>query len=656
MREQSVNRGQVAAPTNDAEPWQFFVLNHGLGSRARDLAHVLGRSEADIERARQLGPASGTAAGASRYGFGELFSLWHGRQPHDDEWPAPTFHDKRGSYEWQVPEVAFLATLVGELGPQQLADLLTERLRGITGDPTCCRDRVAVMNQIARLGLQTSDVVGGITAAQAGRELGSAQIMHQAIRNGDLVPRRVGRYVVISHQAWADFKAKVQAPPPGFVQLSTLKGRLGIASDKLSEFARMGYVPEAVRVNTFGTHSVHTTKFGTWFVPEAVATRLLEDRHAGRAMPWHGKPTMDNLRTTWRLFEQRRHPASCQTCHGIWGAPGAPSTFEDYVAQYPGLAHGAKRHLTMPWNPGLTAAEVAMQAKCSVASVRRAIESGALAATKHGRTAYVTRTDATRWIARKCPSGEGERSWISLETAARVYSISEAEALQRIASGEFNSKVGQAGAARGIVYLQRQQCAQFREREGYTAQQAAARAGVSVERLKELLKGVKWRNADTDLIPLATLQAVIKRIHSRQGHTVSEAADLLGVPEAWVRDRIDQGVVKIKSASWDDRLYVTQSMLTRLRSALAQPEKRSPSGAAWVRLSRAASIAGVSASTLMRWGDSSLVQRQPAASGMHYLEADVRSQAREYWKTARWVRDRRPAWLVAEEASLEAVG
>jgi hypothetical protein len=386
-------------------------------------------------------------------------------------------------------------------------------------------------------------------------------------------------------------------------------------------------------------------------VPQAVAEQLLQDRRAGRAMPWHGKPLMDNLKVTWRLYEQRRHPPTCETCAEIWGEANSPRTFDDYVSRYPSLMHGAKRHLTMAWSPGLTVSEVAAQAHCSVAGVRRAIQSGALEARKDGRAVYVTRTNATRWIERRCPTGHGDRSWISLETAAHQYLISESEAQRLIANGELVSKVGQAGAMRGTVYLQRQQCVQLREREGFTEQQAAARLDVPMERLRELLTGVNWRRCADGLIPLVTLQALGKRIQSRQGHTPEEAANELCMPVAWIRARIDDGTITVKHTSWDDRLYITGPMLERLRKAPSRPEPRATRAGNRLRLSAAAALAGVSTSTVIRWAEAALIAREQEPSGWHYLEADVRAQARAYWTQPRWVRDKRPAWLVAEKTS-----
>jgi hypothetical protein len=649
---------------DDDNAWVRFVLTHGRGSRNRDLAAVLGRSVQDVEGAKKSGPASGRASlgegkdkGVSGYGFAQLFLLWHGREPAEPDWPKPQFQDGKGSYEWLLPEVTLLATLVGTMGPREIADVLTTRLRKVTGDAAALRDRQAVQNQIGRLGLQAGDVIGGVTAAAAGRQIGSGQVVYQAIKRGDLPTRRVGRHVVIPHKAWDEFKAKMQFAPEGFVQLSTLKGPLGVASDKLSEFCRMGHVPEAVRVNTFGAHSMHTTQFGTWYVPQAIADKLVEDRRAGRPMPWHGKPLMDNLKKTWALYDQRRHPAACETCQGIWGPAGAPRDFDDYMRRYPSLAHGAKRHLTMVYSPGITVAEVAEQAKRSVAHVRRALASGTLQGRKEGRETYVTRTNATRWIARSCPDGEGERSWIRAEAAQRQYLLTPEEIRQLVGAGQITSKVGMSGAAKGVLFLMRQQCVALWEKNGFSEEQAAARAKVSVEHLRELLKGVDWRGtaagaAGGGRIPLVTVQAVIKRIESKHGYTIEEAAAQLGADAAWVQARVDDGTISIKRTKWDERLYVTRPMLERLRLALDQGPRVARPAAEWVRLSRAAGIAGVSTTTIIRWGQDGVLRHQPAATGMHYLEGDVRAQAREYWKTARFTRaSRRPAWLAAEIAA-----
>src|SRR3546814_3838199 len=81
---------------------------------------------------------------------------------------------------------------------------------------------------------------------------------------------------------------------------------------KLSEFARMGYVPSAVHC-TPAVSSTSSSKWGTWYIDKAVADRLVKDRQAGRPMPWHAKPLLDNLRVTYRLWTKRKHPPSCKT-------------------------------------------------------------------------------------------------------------------------------------------------------------------------------------------------------------------------------------------------------------------------------------------------------------------------------------------------------
>lgn len=105
----------------DQLAWQRFVSIHGKGALNRDLAVILGRSVDEIDRAKKAlgGASSGAASLRKAGGFDALFELWHGRPPADDEWPVPTFYERRGSYEWLPPEVALLATLVGQMSPSK---------------------------------------------------------------------------------------------------------------------------------------------------------------------------------------------------------------------------------------------------------------------------------------------------------------------------------------------------------------------------------------------------------------------------------------------------------------------------------------------------------------------------------------------------------
>ncbi|EQD79679.1 hypothetical protein B1A_01599 [mine drainage metagenome] len=585
-------------------------------------------------------------------GFAELFALWHGRQPTDDEWAAPRKTGARGDYVWQAPELALLASLVGRLGVAEIAKTLTHRLRERTGDPHAKRTRVAVNVRINKIGLQSTDVLGGITVAMAAREIRSLAIVQQAIRSKQLRAVRVGRIWVIQHTAWAEWKASRIRPPDGYVQLSSLRERLAIRSDKLSEFARMGYVPTAVRCNPCGT-GVASTQFGTWYVDKKIAEKLLVDRAAGLPMPWHGKPMADNLRATFKLWVQRKHPASCKTCSEIWGKSGAPRSYEDYAVRYPPLAQGAKRHLTWHWNPGLTIRELAAEAGCSVSHVRLAIGSGALAATRVENRRYVSRTDATRWRARKCPAGNTTKSWISLETAQNQYLFTFTELRGFIANGELVSKTGTDGAARGVVYVSRHQCGQLREKIGFTEEQAAHRVGVLVPQLQQLLIGVNWRKATG--IPLRTVQAVIKRLESRAGYTLEEAAAKLDVTVGWIIERQHEGVIKVSQVKWDRRrVYITEPMLQRLREARHMPVVRDAFTADWLRLNDASREAGVTPATLIKWAAGGELDRRRSKSGWRYPRESVRVRARSYWKSVRFHRATPPDWLLTEAMSADA--
>lgn len=630
----------AACGAREASRWADFVLAHGWRAATHDLAAVLGVAPEAIESVRR----TGACAKLDRpLDFAELFALRHGRPPAEDEWPPPR-RTGRGGYEWQAPEVALLAGLVGQLGTNEIAQVLTARLRERTGDATAERTAVSVQVRVHLIGLQSGDVLGGITTAQAGREAGSTALIHQAIRNGSLAAHKVGRLLVIPHVAWAAWKAQRAAPPEGFVRLASLREPLGIRSDKLSEFARMGYVPTALRCNPFGVPGP-STQFGTWHIAADMARQLIADRRAGRPMPWHGKPLADNLRATWRRWQQRCHPEDCATCRDIWAVHGAPKDFDDFAARYPGLAQGAKRHLTRPWTPGSTVAEVAAAACCPQSHVRRAIASGVLAAASWNGTLYVTRTDATRWVARRCPSGEGERSWIALETACRQYLFTPRELRQHIAAGTLGCKRGTEGTMRGRDYVLRQQCAQLRERLGFSEAEAARRVGVSIERLHVLLDGLTWRTAQG--IPLVTVQAAIKRRESQEGHTLEEAAALLDVPLAWVKARKRDGTVRVAQARWDRRRqYLTGPMVERLREALRYPkEVREPQAPEWLSLGAAAREAGVSATTIQHWVSAGELACRGAPGQRRYHREAVRARARRHWAHCRFYRAQRPAWL-----------
>lgn len=627
---------------SEGKAWRDFVFLHGFRAHGTDLAFVLGRELHEIEQERMSRPCVKVEAGKS---FQELFTLWHGRSPEDDEWPAPQIAGG-GNYEWQAPEVALLATLVGQLGAEEIAAVLTERLRQKTGDASAERTKVSVVVRTNVIGMMSTDVVGGITIPSAAKEIGSLSVVQRAVSSGALKATRRGRLWVIPHAAWSAWKAARVLVPEGHVRLASIREQLGIKSDKLSEFARMGLVPGAVRTTPIGSAGP-STQFGTWFVPQETADKLLADRKSGLPMPWQGAPLADNLKKSFEKWRERLHPVSCTTCEGIWGTSGAPATYEEYERRYPPLQLGAKRHLTMKWCPGVSLQEVADQANVSLGSVRKAIKSGTLAAGSHEGVTYVTKTDLARWITRKCPTGESGKSWLSLETAAKQYGFSQEELRAFMDSGVLTSKVGDAGAMRGIVYVLRHQCGQLRETKGFSLDEAASRVGVSTAQMRALLEGVDWRQAGD--IPLATVKAVSKRVKSSNGYSIAEAAKAIGKTEAWVQQRIADGTVKVARTKWEaTRLYLSEPMFRRLSEAALVGYKQGVDKAEWLRLSEAAAHAGVTSATIRKWDGERRLTGKAFSDGWRYQKKSLKAAARVYWRSVRFYRAVPPAWLAAE--------
>lgn len=630
--------------------WEEFVIDHGFKARNHELAAVLGKSEAEIEGVKGLGTMAAHQSGKD---FGELFILWNGRPAADEEWPAPhPIRQGEHIYAWQTPEIALLAKLVGTLGPAEIAKTLTTRLVKLTGDKLAARTHEAVLLQIHRIGLATNDLVGGITTREAGRQIGSVTVVHQAIRDKQLVVERVGRHLKIPHAAWKAWKESRNFPPDGYVQLSTLKTPLSILSDKLSEFARAGYIPTAIRCNPCGS-GAGSSKFGTWYISPETAKQLLADRRAGRPMPWHAKPNNDNLNVAYKLWCQRKHPEDCTTCAEIWGEGGAPKDFEDYKSKYPSLAHGAKRHLTREWDPGMTLQELASNAGVDIQVAEKAVANGMLNVTMRNGVPYVTKTEGTRWKARKCPDGENHTSWIPLSAAAQQYLFTERELQSYIQSGELDARIAPTGPNKGILTVPRHKCGTLRQKVGFSEEDAAARVGVSVAKFRLLLDGAHWRQAEG--IPLATVQSVIKRLQSREGYTLEEAAEKLGETVQWVQQRILDGTVKLIAAKWEPRrTYLTEPMYQRLVAAKADPKRAKPLGDDWLKLSRAAHEAGVSTGTIANWQADGLITGKPTSSGMRYHREAIRAQARTYWENVRFHRAVPPQWLHDEKATLDS--
>jgi excisionase family DNA binding protein len=630
--------------------WQRFILEHGWRTPSHELAAVLGRSIEEVLRIRETGACSRQKKTKR---FVELFSLWRGRTPRDDEWPMPRKAGRRGAYEWQAPDLAVVASLVGRLGKAEISKIMTERLRKRTGDRRAVRSHHSVQMAINhRLGMVTTDVVGGMTIAEAGREVGSRAIIYQCIRSKQLRPFRVGRLWVIPRASWEAWKKTRIFPPKGYVQLSKIRRPLGIRSDKLSEWARAGYIPTAVRCNPFGL-DIHSTRFGTWFIDPKLARKLVADRRAGRPMPWHGKPEPGNLAVTWRKLRARLHPKACSTCAQIWGPEGAPHSYDDYLRRYPPLALGAKRHLTRKWTPGMTPAEAARFVGCGPSRVARAIANGVLSATRRGRRIYLSRTDATHWRARRCPTGDSDKCWISLATASKQYLFTRRQLRRFIADRKLLAKIGTNGPMRGETYVSRHMCGQLRQAIGFSEDEAARRVGVSIERLRILLHGCQWRD-QTKGIPLATVRALQQRYESQEGYTLAQAAAELGVSEKWIHDRKLDGTIRISRTRWDRRrIYISKPQFKRLLEAKRHPVKRERFGANWLFLSAAATEAGVSNATLHKWSEDGEVKRRRSRLGWRYHRRSVRARARLYWQSVRFRRAVPPVWIPPGHASAQ---
>jgi len=317
--------------------WRTFVLQHGRGALAQHLAAVVGQPTHAILALRARTPAGGRGTRRPQ-AFADLFARWHGRPPRDDEWPAPL--KIGGGYEWLPPERALLARLVGRVSVREIQQLLSERLRQLTGDRTATRAAQDVQRAIQRLGLQAGDLVGGLTTREAARVVGRVSLINQAITGGALRTFRVGHRHVIPHAEFERWLSTREKPPDGWVPLSSLRAPLGISSDsKLPEYAALGHIPDVRKVAGIGT------KRGLWYIAPTRARQILDDARAGRPLPWHGKPLPGNQLAMWRKWQRRKH-RRCRQCRAIWRR-AAPATFEAFCQRYPALTLGEKRHLTI---------------------------------------------------------------------------------------------------------------------------------------------------------------------------------------------------------------------------------------------------------------------------------------------------------------------
>lgn len=419
--------------------WQAFITEYGWRARRDHLAAILQQPATTIDRVRQAGCKRLPAPKK----FGELFAIWHGRPPREEEWPKPM--KIGGGYEWLAPELQLLARLVGRMDKATIARALTTRLRQVTGDATATRDLNAVQNHINDIGLQIgTDLVGGLTTAEAAKRVGRLAVVNQAIANGKLRTFRVGKRHVIPRSEFDRWMATRQEPPTGYVRLASLQAPLGISSDsKLPEYAALRYIPTAVLVAGIGTAR------GVWYLAPDVAQQILDAARAGRKLPWHGKPIPSNQQAMWHKWQARKH-RRCRRCAEIWRGR-APKTFEAFCARYHELSLGEKRHVTIDksirrrgsdgWRPrgsvagrmrraGLTVAAAAAQLQQPTKWVRGWIRRGLLDPAGVVRDPLggeaVRITDVGMAVLRGLAAGEQAKRagvWVGVHEAAQIAGV-----------------------------------------------------------------------------------------------------------------------------------------------------------------------------------------------------------------------------------------
>lgn len=623
--------------------WQRFVLTDGCRAFQRDLSIVLGVPEDEIRRFRHGQGA--TASSRARPAFEDVFEAWHGRSPRDEEWPVPRVR-VNGHYEWLGNEVSLLLSMVGSFGVDDISEMLTTRLRNLTGDPAASRTVHSVQNQINKHGMTLGDVSGGVTVHDAGLQVGSESTVRSLIQTGALPTFRAGRRLVIPHAAWKRFLENRGTIPDDHVRLADLRAPLGVRSNKLSEFARLNLIPGALRIRADGV-GMPNTRHGTWFVPRDLADRLVADRRAGLPMPWHGAALPDNLKSTWHKWQARKHSASCSRCGEIWGEYGAPATLEAFCRRYPLLGPDEKRHLTKIEYDGMTIARVADVAGLSRSSVERAIQDGYLAAVTVPGGKRVTREQFDAWR-----SGRGRRSrseeWMTREDAMRVFAFSEKEMALWIAAMRISTSFTDRR-----TLVSKADCHDVRRETGYSFDEALA---CLCARGSALMREIKALHLDPEQpIPaevIENIRATRRKTSVASYYSFGEAALALGVDVAWVEARRDDGTIVVrKSPAAGGDTVITGRMLARMRRVLDGIDTRKVvplSRPGWSRLAAAAMLAGVSIGTIQNWNKDGRLVFEDRPMGRYYEDQSVKAVARKYWASARHVRRQPPGWLVAE--------
>lgn len=617
---------------------EFIKQCAGLAT-ARDLGAVL---RIDPRRViSMMGRIPHGRGEKKRMGFEQLFALYHGRAPTLVDWPPPRKIGNIRGYEWQQPEINQLISLVGVISLDEIAKVLTEQLVERTGDRRAIRSKVSVQNRMRALGLLSTDVVGGITASEAARRIGSYNVINSAIRAGRLGAFTVGRIMVIPWEGWSRFLEERGQVPEGYVRLASIRAALGISSDsKLPEFASAGYIPTAIKIKA---HSGPRAA-SIWYISAETAAKLVHDRRAGLPMPWQGKPLLANMLQSYKRWKQHRHPASCEECKEIWGKPGAPASEADFLARYPGLGSVQKRHITKRWVPGLTLSDVAKTAGVAYSGVLADVRGGQLKAKRVATRYVVTPSEMRRWMRWRARTKPDPMT--NMERACSTY-LFTAKEMKGLVSRKVVAMT-QSEDGRQLVSIV--DVVRARNARPIPLERVAIHLGLTLAELQPRI--APYGDTVRKGISLDILRRIKSEGARRKGVTIEAAAERLRKPVKWVQAFIDAGEVHpIQDAA--GQVLLTDNSVKRLHSlrhvkppVSSRPAESGP----WLSQMEAAKDGGVCQALIQRFRKQARRRiRTTKVLGKVFLhQEDIRAVVARYWLSER-TRTRRdsppPAWI-----------
>lgn len=621
------------------QDWQGFVLAHGWRARVHHLATVLQQPPSAINHVR----AAGCTPQLKPKEFAELFAIWHGRPPRDNEWPAPV---KRGStYEVLPPELALVATLVGAQSTDEIAAVLTQRLCLLTCDMSAVRSRADVQRMRSSSGLVATDVQGGLTVSQAVKRAGRKDVtrvlLQQEIYKGRLRRFQVGRLSVIPARVFDEWlAARLPEPPDGWIKLWDIEEQLGFSrrsESRPSWYAKQGLIPGALFC------AGHR-----WWVSPAVAEDLIRRRRAGLPMPWSGYSHPSCVKRSYALWRERKHRA-CAECRAIWATVGGePRTFEAFFERWRKIPEATKRHLTKP--DGLSAIAAAARTGVEKHTIADAILNGILPARRIRGHWAIRPADLDRWVRRRVLTTNGgvrrlHHQPLTFKHAASRSRLSEGTLRRAVAAGTLTQVTRWDGRPGLLAH----QVAGLRARVGgYSVADAAGQLGVSAAAFLQSAKICGWQPGFA--ITRALVYAVKKHREAPWQLTIAQAAKRLRKSAAWVRRAIAAGaIMPLRGLDRRTIMVGRKAIAAMIRGGIPElPVTRRGRPVLWLQQTQAADHAGVTASTIIRWKGLGDLVVEERIDGPYYTKTSVERRARQYWTTeCHRKRAVPPAWLQA---------